>query len=248
MKIIGIIPSRYASTRFPGKPLIEILGKTMVQRVYEQAKKAACLDEVVVATDDERILLHVQKFGGRAILTSKNHQSGTDRCAEVLSKITGYDVAINIQGDEPFIDPRQITLLCSCFEDQETTIATLVKKIISTEELANVNTPKVILNLLNEAIYFSRAPIPYFRDAAEPDLLIAHMYYKHIGIYGYRSHTLQAITKLPVSSLEKAEALEQLRWIENGYRIKTAITEVDTHAIDTPNDLKYALASGLFEL
>ncbi|MBC7915992.1 MAG: 3-deoxy-manno-octulosonate cytidylyltransferase [Pyrinomonadaceae bacterium] len=238
MRILGVIPARYSSTRFPGKPLIDIKGKSMIQRVYEQALKASKLDEVIVATDDERILLHVRAFGGKAILTSPNHQSGTDRCAEVAEKLPGFDVIINIQGDEPFIDPSQIDLLCGCFSTQQTELATLVKKITSEDELYNPNSPKVILNNKSEAIYFSRTPIPYLRNIEPADWLTKHLFYKHIGIYGYRVDILKAITLLPISSLEIAEALEQLRWIENGYQIKVAETDIETLAIDTPEDLK----------
>jgi len=241
MKILGIIPARYASTRFPGKPLVDIAGKSMIQRVYEQAKKASSLDEVVVATDDERILLHVNDFGGRAILTSDQHQSGTDRCAEVADKIPGFDVIINIQGDEPFIDPRQIKLLCTCFAEPETVLATLVKKITTKEELQNPNIPKVILNRRSEAIYFSRAPIPYLRGKESSSWQDEHVYYKHIGIYGYRIETLKIISRLPVSLLEKAESLEQLRWIENGYRIRVSLTDMETISIDTPEDMERLL-------
>lgn len=243
MRLLGIIPARFASTRFPGKPLIDIQGKSMIQRVYEQALKSTKLDEVVVATDDERILVHVNELGYRGILTSDQHQSGTDRCAEVARKLPGFDVIINIQGDEPFIDPRQIDLLCSCFADHDTLLATLVKEIKSLEELNNPNSPKVVLNRLSEAIYFSRTPIPYFRGKEPSDWLKGHTYFKHIGIYGYRTDTLQAITQLPLSLLEKTEALEQLRWIENGYKIKTALTDIETTAIDTPEDLEKILNS-----
>lgn len=238
MRILGVIPARYASSRFPGKPLVDIAGKTMIQRVYEQASKSSKLTELVVATDDERILDHVTSFGGRVILTSPNHQSGTDRCAEVAEKLQGFDVLINIQGDEPFIDPTQIDLLCNCFNSKETELATLVKKIATNEELNNANSPKVILNHISEAIYFSRAPIPYLRNIESTDWLHHHTFYKHIGIYGYKANTLKAITQLPISSLEKAEALEQLRWIENGYKIKVAVTDIETQAIDTPEDLE----------
>lgn len=241
MRILGIIPARYASTRFPGKPLIDINGKSMIRRVYEQALQSAGLNEVVVATDDERILLHVSEFGGRALLTSSEHQSGTDRCAEVAEKLPGFDLIINIQGDEPFIDPKQIDLLCSCFDEADTELATLVKKINSMEELQNGNSPKVVLNSKSEAIYFSRAAIPTVRGLEISEWLSAHTFYKHIGIYAYKAETLKAITKLPISQLEKAEALEQLRWIENGYKIKVAVTEVETVAIDTPEDLSRAL-------
>src|SRR5690606_28599252 len=169
------------------------------------------LDEVVAATDDERILLHMNELGYRAILTSDQHQSGTDRCAEAAEKLPEYDVIINIQGDEPYIDPRQIDLVCSCFADKETKLATLVKEIRRAEELFNPNSPKVILNKFFETIYFSRMPIPYYREKPEEEWLNEHVYYKHIGIYGYERSTLLALTKLPVSSLEKAEKLEQLR-------------------------------------
>lgn len=243
MRILGIIPARYASTRFPGKPLIDINGKTMIQLVYEQALQSTKLDEVVVATDDERILMHVRAFGGRAILTSPDHQSGTDRCAEVAEKLPGFDILINIQGDEPFIDPEQIDMLCTCFEAEGTELATLVKKIITSEELHNPNSPKVILNSNSEAIYFSRTAIPYLRNIELQYWINSHTFYKHIGIYGYRIGTLKTITKLAVSSLEKAEALEQLRWIENGYRIKVAITDIENQAVDTPDDLKKILSS-----
>jgi 3-deoxy-manno-octulosonate cytidylyltransferase (CMP-KDO synthetase) len=243
MKILGIIPARYASTRFPGKPLVDIAGKSMIQRVYEQAKKCTNLTEVIVATDDERIFKHVQQFGGVALMTAESHQSGTDRCAEVARQHPEYDVIINIQGDEPFIDPAQIDKVASCFEDTDTQLATLVKKILTTEELYNFSSPKVILNKNSEAIYFSRSPLPHVRGHEPQQWLYHYTYYKHIGIYGYRSDILQQVTLLPVSSLEKAESLEQLRWIENGYRIKIAETELETHAIDTPEDLNKLLKS-----
>jgi len=238
MNILGIIPARYASTRFPGKPLVDIAGKSMIQRVYEQSKKCVHLAEVILATDDERIYKHVHDFGGSAIITSPNHQSGTDRCAEVALQHPQYDVIINIQGDEPFIDPEQISKLAFCFKDAGTQIATLVKKIGANEELFNINSPKVVINKLSEAVYFSRSPLPHIRGQ-EPENWLNHFtYFKHIGIYGYRADVLQQITKLPVSSLEKAESLEQLRWIENGYRIKVAETELETFAVDTPDDLE----------
>jgi len=243
MKILGIIPARYASTRFPGKPLVDIAGKSMIQRVYEQAKKCTNLTEVIVATDDERIFKHVQQFGGVALMTAESHQSGTDRCAEVARQHPEYDVIINIQGDEPFIEPAQIDKVASCFEDTDTQLATLVKKILTTEELYNFSSPKVILNKNSEAIYFSRSPLPHVRGHEPQQWLYHYTYYKHIGIYGYRSDILQQVTLLPVSSLEKAESLEQLRWIENGYRIKIAETELETHAIDTPEDLNKLLKS-----
>ena len=237
MKILGIIPARYASTRFPGKPLVDIAGKSMTQRVYEQAKKCTHLTEVIVATDDERIFKHVIAFGGIAIMTSPDHQSGTDRCAEVALQYPQYDVIINIQGDEPYIDPEQISKLATCFNNADTQIATLIKKVQNNQELLNVNSPKVVINKLSEAVYFSRSPLPHIRGQEQQNWLNYYTYFKHIGIYGYRADVLQQITKLPVSPLEKAESLEQLRWIENGYRIKVAETELETYAIDTPEDL-----------
>ena len=243
MKTIGIIPARFASTRFPGKPLTEINGKTMIRRVYEQAVQAKSLDHVVVATDDERIANNVKSFGGEVIFTQSTHQSGTDRCAEVAALIPGYDVAINIQGDEPYIDPRQIDLLISCFKDKKVRLATLIKEIHQEEELFNTNIPKVVVNVKEEAIYFSRHPIPYIRSTEQSNWLGAHQFYKHIGIYGYTIPTLLEITKLGPSSLEKAESLEQLRWIENGYTIQTKITSIETIAIDTPEDLNKIIST-----
>ncbi|WP_439698426.1 3-deoxy-manno-octulosonate cytidylyltransferase [Mucilaginibacter sp. AW1-7] len=238
MKILGIIPARYASSRFPGKPLVDIAGKSMIQRVYEQAKKCVNVAEVIVATDDNRIFDHVQAFGGVAVMTADYHQSGTDRCAEVASLHPEYDVIINIQGDEPYIDPEQITKLAACFNDAGTQIATLIKKILTREELFNYNSPKVVINKLSEAVYFSRATLPHIRGQEPDNWLEFYTYFKHIGIYGYRADVLQKITKLPISGLEKAESLEQLRWIENGYRIKVAETELETHAVDVPADLE----------
>ncbi|MFI5452981.1 3-deoxy-manno-octulosonate cytidylyltransferase [Pedobacter sp. UC225_61] len=237
MKVLGIIPVRFASTRFPGKPLVDIGGKTMIQRVYEQALKSD-LDKIVVATDDERIAAEVKRFGGNFILTNPNHQSGTDRCAEVVKKLPDFDVVINIQGDEPFIDPTQISLVSSCFDDENVELATLIKKIDEDTELLNTNIPKVVINSNQQAIYFSRHPIPFIRNAEKENWATAHQFYKHIGIYGYKTSTLLEITKLSPSSLELAESLEQLRWLENGYQIKTKITNIETIAIDTPEDLQ----------
>ncbi len=244
MKFFGIIPARYASTRFPGKPLIEIDGKTMVQRVYEQAAKVNLLSKVLVATDDDRIYQHVLSFGGNAVITGEQHPSGTDRCYEAacLTHINNKDVVLNIQGDEPFISPLQIELLCKCFEAPNVSIATLVKRITSAQELESVSTPKVIRNNSGEAIYFSRSPIPYYRGIQQADWCKHTDYYKHIGIYGYRMKTLSELTKLTQSKLEVAESLEQLRWIENGYKIQTAVTEIESIAIDTPEDLNKLMA------
>ena len=238
MNILGIIPARYASSRFPGKPLVDIAGKSMIQRVYEQAKKCLHLHEVMVATDDACIYDHVISFGGVAVMTSPDHQSGTDRCAEVARQHPQYQVIINVQGDEPYIDPEQISKLAACFESPEVQIATLVKQVKDEQELHNPNTPKVVINNSSEAIYFSRSALPHIRGQEPQNWLKFYPYYKHIGIYGYNAAVLQEITKLPVSSLEKAESLEQLRWIENGYRIKVAETDLETYAIDTPADLE----------
>lgn len=209
----------------------------MIQRVYEQAKKCNDLTEVIVATDDDRIFNHVQAFGGVAVMTAADHQSGTDRCAEVALLHPEYHVVINIQGDEPYIDPEQITKLAACFINPDTQIATLIKKVLTVEELHNTNSPKVVINKLSEAIYFSRSALPHIRGQEPENWLEFYTYFKHIGIYGYRADVLQQITKLPISGLEKAESLEQLRWVENGYRIKVAETELETHAIDVPEDL-----------
>jgi 3-deoxy-manno-octulosonate cytidylyltransferase (CMP-KDO synthetase) len=239
----GIIPARYASSRFPGKPLVLIGGKPMIQRVYEQSRKS--LDNVWVATDDERISDVVLKFGGKAIMTSPDHPSGTDRCAEAVTRIsleTGkdIDIVINIQGDEPFIRPEQITLLTECFRDKSVEIATLVRKVEPGEDVFNPNQPKVIIDLKGDAIYFSRAPIPYVRDCEKSDWSRNHVFYKHPGLYAYRSETLKKITSLPRSPLEITESLEQNRWIENGYKIRTAITDWESIGIDTPDDLEKA--------
>lgn len=243
IKFIGIIPARYASTRFPGKPLADILGKTMIQRVYEQAK--SCLDDILVATDDQRIYDTVLGFGGKAVMTSPDHQSGTDRCYEAYKKQNSpYDVIVNIQGDEPFISPSQIELIKACFDDQETQIATLVKPFRADDDfetLFNPNSPKVVLNSKMQAMYFSRSVIPYMRGKDHLQWLKNHTYYKHIGMYAYKAEVLEKITALPPSVLEKVESLEQLRWLENGYTIKAGITEEETIGIDTPEDMQKAI-------
>ena len=239
MKILGIIPSRFESTRFPGKPLISINGKSMIQRVYEQSKNSKCLNDVVVATDDNRIFEHVTQFGGNVIMTSSSHESGTERCAEVIQSFNEtYDVVINIQGDEPFIDPNQINQICECFDDEKTDIATLIKKIETEEELFNRNRPKVEIDPTNFAILFSRNVIPILQNVKKENLLNEHTYFKHIGIYGYRTEVLKKISSLPSSPLEQKEKLEQLRWLENGFKIKVAETELEAIAIDTPEDLE----------
>ena len=240
MKFIGIIPARFASTRFPGKPLVDIAGKPMIQRVYEQVRST--VDELVVATDDVRISDVVQQFGGHVVLTSKEHQSGTDRCYEAFLKIgKDFDVVINIQGDEPFIQPSQIEMLKYCFSEVDIQIATLVKPIDIDGDfertLFNPNTPKVVLNNNHEAMYFSRSVIPYIRGYEQAIWLKTHTFYKHIGLYAFRPNILKEITALPQSTLELAESLEQLRWLQNGYKIKVAITNQETIGIDTPEDL-----------
>lgn len=241
MKILGIIPARYESSRFPGKPLIDIAGISMIRRVYEQTLKSTSLSKVVVATDDKRIYDHVKSFGAEAMMTSDKHLSGTDRCGEIALNYPEFDILVNIQGDEPLIDPLQIDLLCTCFNKADTSIATLVKKVVSEDELFNENTPKVIINKQLEAVYFSRSTIPFLRGIKHENWLSNHTFYKHIGIYAFRNRTLSEIIQLPVSTLEKAESLEQLRWIENGYKIQVAITELESQAIDTPEDLQKIL-------
>ncbi len=242
MKCLAIIPARYASTRFPAKPLAMLGGKPIIERVYTQVRRA--VEDVVVATDDERIYDAVCNFGGRAVMTSTEHQSGTDRCYEAMTKVGGdYDVIINVQGDEPFIQPEQIESLVACFDDPATDIATLVKPFSESdgiEALENPNSPKVVITRDMKAIYFSRSVIPYMRGVERQEWLSRHTYYKHIGMYAFRSKTLGEITRLEQSSLELSEKLEQLRWLENGYRIGVGITDIETIGIDTPDDLRRA--------
>ncbi|MEZ5103420.1 MAG: 3-deoxy-manno-octulosonate cytidylyltransferase [Draconibacterium sp.] len=241
MKFIGIIPSRYESSRFPGKPLAMLGKKPMIQWVYENVEKA--IDHVWVATDDDRILNAVKSFGGNAIETLSTHQSGTDRCAEAARKLSteiDFDIIINVQGDEPFIKAEQIEVLKSCF-NSDADIATLIKKIDSTEELFNQNRPKVVIDKQQNALYFSRSPIPFARGYEKEDWLKHHNFWAHIGMYAYKADVLQKITKLEQGILEKTESLEQLRWLENGYKIKTAETNHQSIGIDTPEDLETAL-------
>lgn len=244
MKFIGIIPARYASTRFPAKPLAMLGGKPVIQRVYEQV--AGVLDAAYVATDDERIEQVVKDFGGKVVMTSVHHKSGTDRCYEAFQKIgEDYDVIVNIQGDEPFIQRSQLEAVKACFEDEATQIATLVKPFTvedGFDALENVNSPKVVVNKSMQALYFSRSIIPYQRNRDKAEWLSGHTYYKHIGLYAYRAEVLKEITSLPQSSLELAESLEQLRWLENGYTIKVGISDIETIGIDTPQDLARAEA------
>ena len=239
MKFIGLIPARYASTRFPGKPLALLNGKPVIQHVYEQAAKV--LDAVYVATDDERIYNKVLAFGGKAVMTSTEHHSGTDRIEEALEKVGGdFDVVVNIQGDEPFIAQSQVETLCQCFVDKATQIATLGKPFECIEAAENPNSPKIVVDNRGYALYFSRSIIPFVRGTERQDWLSKYPFLKHLGIYAYRTNVLKEITKLPQSSLELAESLEQLRWLQNGYRIKVGLTDVETVGIDTPDDLQRA--------
>ncbi|MBQ2992728.1 MAG: 3-deoxy-manno-octulosonate cytidylyltransferase [Alistipes sp.] len=242
MKFIAIIPARYASTRFPAKPLAMLGGKRVIERVYEQV--AGVLDDAVVATDDERIFDAVRAFGGKVEMTSTAHRSGTDRCWEAYCKQSGeFDVVVNVQGDEPFIQPSQLEALKHCFDNENIDIATLVKPFEPSdgiEALENPNSPKVVLDSEGCAIYFSRSVIPYLRGIEREKWLTEHTFYKHIGIYGFRTDVLRAVTALPQSTLECAESLEQLRWLENGYKIGVGISNVETIGIDTPEDLARA--------
>lgn len=241
MNVVGIIPARYESSRFSGKPLVIIRNKPMIQRVYEQAKKADQLDEVIVATDDSRIEKTVKSFGGKVMITKSIHTSGTERCAEVLQKLKDsgdiFDVIINIQGDEPFIDPKQINLVASAFKEKNVQIATLSKRINDEKELFDPNVVKVISDITGNAIYFSRQTIPYIRGQKADDWKQLSTHFKHIGIYGYQAIILEEIVTLKQSALEVAESLEQLRWIENGYTIKVKETDIESFGVDVPEDL-----------
>lgn len=242
LRYIGIIPARYDSTRFPGKPLALIDGKMMIQRVWERV--SSVLDSVLVATDDERIMHAVESFGGRAVMTSREHRSGTDRCQEAYLKAgNGEDVIINIQGDEPFIMPEQIQGVMECFDDEATQIATLVRPFSAERpysELEEWTTPKVVVGTDMSALYFSRSVVPFVRGEEREEWAKHHQFYTHVGMYAYRANVLAEITKLPQSSLEIAESLEQLRWLQNGYKIKVGVTECPTIGIDTPEDLEKA--------
>ncbi|MBQ2225809.1 MAG: 3-deoxy-manno-octulosonate cytidylyltransferase [Prevotella sp.] len=239
MKFIGLIPARYASTRFPGKPLALLGGKPVIQRVYEQV--ASVLDDACVATDDERIFDCVKNFGGKVVMTRTDHKSGTDRIEEAIEKIGGdYDVIVNIQGDEPFIQKSQIETVCRCFDDEKTQIATLGKPFTDMDAVANPNSPKIVIDNNSFAMYFSRSIIPFVRGKEQAEWLQHYPFLKHLGIYAYRRDVLRQITQLPQSSLEIAESLEQLRWLQNGFKIKVGLTDVETVGIDTPDDLKRA--------
>ena len=240
--ITGIIPARYASTRFPGKPLIDIQGKSMLQRVYEQAAKSTLLNYVAVATDDERIAAHVQDFGGNVVMTGTQHPSGTDRCWDALQQLTvDYKYVINIQGDEPFIEPAQIDELAAILLDGSTELATQMIAVDNHAVLFDKGEVKIVLNANNEALYFSRMVIPFIKDVDEKDWHKHHSYYRHVGMYAYRRDVLEKITRLPVSALEAAESLEQLRWLQNGFKVKCVITQYESHCIDTPEDVAKVL-------
>lgn len=244
LRFIGIIPARYASTRFPGKPLANIRGKSMIRRVYEQASLA--LETVYVATDDERIYQAVKDFGGKVIMTSPHHKSGTDRCAEavdIVERETGlaFDIVLNVQGDEPFLAPEQLETLKSCFALDPPPIATLVKTVRSRDELFDPNRPKVVVSSEQRALYFSRSTIPFIRGKEPESWIDSHVYYTHVGLYGFRRDILPVVTALPQSPLELAESLEQLRWIEHGYHIAVRTTTFESFGVDTPEDLEKLL-------
>lgn len=242
MNFISIIPARYASTRFPGKPLALLCGKSVIQRVYE--KVSGIIEETWVATDDERIFNAVKDFGGKAVMTRNDHKSGTDRIEEAIEKIGGdFDVVINVQGDEPFIQASQIKTVCDCFDDPSTEIATLGKPFGNDmDAVSNPNSPKIVVDKRGYAMYFSRSIIPFVRGKDEKEWPFSYPFLKHIGLYAYRRNVLKEVTQLPQGELEKAESLEQLRWLENGYRIKVGLTDVETVGIDTPEDLARAEA------
>jgi 3-deoxy-manno-octulosonate cytidylyltransferase (CMP-KDO synthetase) len=243
LRSLGIIPARYASSRFPGKPLVMIGGKSMIMRVYEQASKCESLNRVIVATDDDRIYNHVRDCGGEVMMTSGNHVSGTSRIGEVTDQLSAsapenpFDVLVNIQGDEPFIDPSQIDLVVSLFRNQDVQIGTLIRKISDNEDVSNPNVVKVVVDQSRKALYFSRSPIPFLRGVPRESWFSSHEYYRHIGLYAFRSEVLKAIVRLPASTCEIAESLEQLRWLHHGYSIHTAVTEIETIGIDAPEDL-----------
>ncbi|MEM6697081.1 MAG: 3-deoxy-manno-octulosonate cytidylyltransferase [Bacteroidota bacterium] len=238
MKVLAIVPARYQSTRFPGKPLVDIHGKSMIQRVYEQAKKASLVDEVIVATDDERIFQHVKNLNYVVEMTRSDHQSGTDRCAEVAQKYSEYEIIVNVQGDEPFIAPEQIDAVIRPLLKQKAQISTLAKAISDLATLENPNVVKVVQRADGNALYFSRSPIPFLRNLPKTEWLNRQLHYKHLGIYGFQREALLTVTQLPPSKLEQAESLEQLRWLDNGYSIAVALTEIESFGIDTPEDLE----------
>lgn len=240
MKVLGIIPARYASSRFPGKPLIDLKGKSMIQRVYEGALRSSKFSTIIVATDDQRIVEAVEAFGGNVVLTNPNHPSGTDRCAEVATHFNDFDVVVNIQGDEPLVDYRQLDALIAAFEDEKINIATLGNHAVSLDDIQNTNRIKIVVNHQNDALYFSRSPLPNFANCAG-NPLENYPYFRHIGLYAYRAQTLQELTQLKPCALEKIESLEQLRWLYYGYTIKVVETTIETPNIDVPEDLEKVL-------
>jgi 3-deoxy-manno-octulosonate cytidylyltransferase (CMP-KDO synthetase) len=241
MRILGVIPARYGSSRFPGKPLIDLKGKTMIRRVYEGARKSGLLTDLVVATDDQRIVDEVEHFGGKVVMTATHHQTGTDRCAEVVDLLPeSYDVVINIQGDEPLVDPKQLDSLLEIFRDETVMIATLASRSIALPDLMNPNRIKVVVNHEHKALYFSRSPIPNYANAkGEP--LDVYPFLRHIGLYAYRTEILKKISRLQPTTLEQVESLEQLRWLYHGYSIKVVETTIETPNIDVPEDVEKVL-------
>lgn len=237
MKVLGIIPARYGSSRFPGKPLIDLKGKTMIQRVYEGAKKSTLLSDVIVATDDQRIVDEVKRFGGNVLLTKESHPSGTDRCGEIASQYTDIDVVVNIQGDEPLVDYKQLDALISAFEDEQTKIATLGIKDVTLEDINNTNRIKIVVDYQQNALYFSRSAIPNFANAKGNPLEI-YPFFRHIGLYAYRASVLKELVELQPTKLETIESLEQLRWLYYGYSIRVVETTIETPNIDVPEDVK----------
>jgi len=237
MKVLGIIPARYGSSRFPGKPLIDLKGKTMIQRVYEGAKKSTLLSDLIVATDDQRIVDEVKRFGGNVLLTKESHPSGTDRCGEIASQYTDIDVIVNIQGDEPLVDYRQLDALISAFDDAQTKIATLGIKDVSLEDINNTNRIKIVVDHKQNALYFSRSAIPNFANS-KGNTLEMYPFFRHIGLYAYRASVLKELVELQPTKLETIESLEQLRWLYYGYSIRVVETTIETPNIDVPEDVK----------
>ena len=240
MKVLGIIPARYGSSRFPGKPLIDLKGKTMIQRVYEGAKKSDLLSDVIVATDDERIVEEVKRFGGNVMMTKPSHPSGTDRCGEVAAQFSDIDVVVNIQGDEPLVDFRQLNALIAAFEDKNTLIATLGIKDVTIDDINNTNRIKIVVNNANDALYFSRSAIPNYANS-KGNPLENYPFYRHIGLYAYRANTLKELVLLQPTKLESIESLEQLRWLYYGYSIRVVETSIETPNIDVPEDVEKVL-------
>ncbi|MCH2232788.1 MAG: 3-deoxy-manno-octulosonate cytidylyltransferase [Crocinitomicaceae bacterium] len=241
MKVLGIIPARYESSRFPGKPLIDLKGKTMIRRVYERASECSLISKVIVATDDQRIFDEVKSFGGEVMMTADTHRNGTERCGEVVNVLKEFEVVINIQGDEPLIHPKQLERIISVFDQNEVKIATIARKIDNIEAIRNPNRVKVAMDKNQDALYFSRSPIPHVAQKPHEDWLASTLFYKHIGLYAWRRETLNELLKLSPTELEKSESLEQLRWLENGYKIRCIISDLDTPNIDVPEDVKKVL-------